>query len=207
MNLDQYAYSVTLTHGNVEYPIRVIADTSDGMMIEREDFWAALGTGPYAFMNEARHDTQAVESINKGLRSRFHSFSGMEVRVTTRPTYNGAHAQIHLKMKGKNKMHRMYFTWENTLVRKLPAEELIAFKDVVRHIGESFPYEFNWDDEAEYMGKHNTLPITIFARGAQMGICKVHVDMPDKPQKVFRGSAARFVDMIIQAKAHIEENS
>lgn len=32
----------------------------------------------------------------------------------------------------------------------------------------------------------------------------VHVDMPTHAQKVFRGTADRFVDMIIQAKAHIE---
>lgn len=35
----------------------------------------------------------------------------------------------------------------------------------------------------------------------------VHVDMPTHAQKVFRGTADRFVDMIIQAKAHIEAMS
>jgi len=207
MKLDQYAYVVTLTHANVEYPVRVIADTHDGMFVESEDIWAALGTGQYAFMNDALADKKASESINQGMRSRFPGFSGLEVRISTRPTFNGAHAQIHMKMKGKDKMHRMYFTWANTLLRRLPEEHLVEFNDIVRHIGTAFPHEFNWDDEADYQGKHNTLPITVFARGAQMGICKVHVDMPDKPQKVFRGSADRFVDLIIQAKAHIEENS
>lgn len=207
MNLDQYAYTVTLTHGNVEYPIRVIADTSDGMLIEQDDFWAAIGTGPYAFMGDAIRIKAAVESIHQAVRSRYPGFRGMEIRHTSRPTFNGAHVQIHMKMKGKDQMHRMYFNWANTLVRKMPAMEVTTFNDVVRHVGESFPYEFNWEDEAEYQGKHSTLPITIFARGAQMGICKVHVDMPGKPQQVFRGSASRFVDMIIQAKAYIEVNS
>lgn len=203
LNLGQYAYTLTLTNGNVDYPVRVIADTPDGMLIEPDDFWPAIGTGPHAFQDDPVRIKAAVESMHKALRNRFSGFRGMEVRHTSRPTFNGAHVQIHLKMKGKTKMHRMYFTWSNTLVRKLPAEAQIAFNDVVRHVGESFPYEFEWD-EAEYQGKHKDLPITLFARGASMGICKVHVDMPTHAQQVFRGTAERFVDMIIQAKAYIE---
>jgi hypothetical protein len=205
MNLDQYAYSVTFCHGNVEYPVRVIADTPDGMLIESEDFWAALGEH-LPWRGLVTQDEAATRMIAAGMRSRFPGFSGLEIRHTSRPNFNGAHVQIHMRMKGKNKMHRMYLTWANTAVRKLPAMELTTFNDVVRHVGESFPYEFEWDDD-EYQGNHKELPITVFARGAQMGICKVHVDIPGKDQKVFRGSAARFVDMIIQAKAYVETNT
>lgn len=200
MNLDQYAYSVTFVADNLVFPVRVIADTSEGMLIEAADVWKALGI-EYQWTGNPSADAVSAETIADKFRSRFKGFSGLQVHQVTIPNRDGARVHIHLKMKGAERMHRLYFTWANTLVLKLPDPHLITFKELSLHVGETFPQEFDWN-QWEYEGKHRELPITVKIRGTHLGICKVHLDMPGQKQVVFRGDPYRVVDMIIQAKEH-----
>ncbi|MNQ43934.1 hypothetical protein D3C85_576740 [compost metagenome] len=202
MNLSSYAYAIQWVSGNVSYPIRVIADRDVGMLLERDDVWQALGYTP-------AYSEQEAGLLTHTLHSMFPAIDMIEIQVGYRPERTGHRVEVHIKARGVQRMHRMYFTWENTMARTLHKQDsgkTTTFGDIVAHVGDVYPDEFVWNLE-KYIGRHKDLAITVYARGAHVGITKVHVDNPEHAQKVFRGDPDRIADLIEQAKAHCREQS
>lgn len=207
-NMDQYAGIQKWKSGNVTHPVRVIAETHEGYLLESHDFWNILGFGQGAELIEADippYTPEAARELEKQLKSRFDAIYKLSIHVITHPSRAGHHVLVHMMLRrpdGKLNM-RCYFTWEHTIVRALAPDNVITFNDITTMLDEVFVDEFVWDAD-EYMGKHKRLPVTVFARGAAMGIVKVHTDEPKHPQHVFRGTPKRLVDLVIQAKAHLQ---
>lgn len=204
--LKQYAYTVSLVTeipklGRLEYPLKVIADTPDGMCVEPQDVWNALG-----YTNIPEFDESAALEFESKALMLFQSFTSVRIRRTTAPGINkGYLTQVFLRGKAFTRSLTVYFTWENTLAQPLNEDDVdcLSFGGVVDLVDSQFPEEFVWDTET-YIGKHVSLPVSIYARGASVGITKVHVDVHGEKQQVFRGDPVRILDLVVQAKANCQ---
>lgn len=190
-----------LKEGRTELPVEIIAITPEGMFAEAQDVWAALD---YTSVPEFS-ETAAVEFESR-LFTMFPQFTSVRIRRTSAPGIHKGHlTQVFLRGNAFPKACALYFTWENIPARPLSAADVdcLSFGGIVDLVDFQFPDEFIWNTET-YIGKHVTLPVSIYARGSSIGITKVHVDAPGEPQQVFRGDPVRILDLVVQAKANCQ---